>query len=250
MLLRGPNQTLRLDLCNVLFLFFPTFLFHISQWKHGWFWFGFTGEQGQPPTPRSHHASAILGSNGYISGGVVSVFTWLSKAKQAVDRLLFACTSAGCGSAGFVLRGPGELDLEPNVTLFHRLITVINVSVFDLVTLITCLLYASDLPCSSSPPGRSMFSMTPTSDHTLFIFGGAGADRNTLSKSAVFLWFFYVSVWPFDRCGYFCGSFWWFGVSHWVWLRPLPMRSLVQKTSSKQSRFGNPFKLCLMLSGG
>lgn len=51
-------------------------------------------------------------------------------------------------------------------------------------------LYISDLPRCSTPPGRSMFTITPTSDHTLFVYGGVGADGNTLSESLtpLFLW--------------------------------------------------------------
>lgn len=221
-----------------------------SQWKHGWFCFGFIDKQGQPPTPRSRHASAILGNNGYISGGVVSVFTQFSTAysqkncwQTCLDDAaiqLFACTSAGRCSAGFVLLGPGDLDLDRTVTLFHTLVTVSLL----FLTLI-CFLYVSDLPYSSAPPGRSMFSMTPTSDHTLFIFGGADTDRNTLSKSDVFVWFFYVSMWLFSWL--FSGGL----VSRWVWLRPLSSWSLIHqeiKPSLKQSRSRNPFKLCLMFS--
>lgn len=57
-------------------------------------------------------------------------------------------------------------------------------------------LYISDLPHCSTPPGRSMFTITPTSDHTLFIYGGVGADGNTLSESLMrlFLWDFHVSI--------------------------------------------------------
>lgn len=80
MLLRGPNQRLRLDMANfgapppaTVCADFP------SEIMDG---FGFMDKQGQPPTPRSHHASAILGNSGYISGGVVSVFTQLSTASS------------------------------------------------------------------------------------------------------------------------------------------------------------------------
>ncbi|KAK1881192.1 Kelch domain containing protein 1 [Dissostichus eleginoides] len=38
-----------------------------------------------------------------------------------------------------------------------------------------------DFSPSCSPLGRSMFTMTPTSDHTLFIYGGLGIDGNTLN---------------------------------------------------------------------
>lgn len=34
--------------------------------------------QGQPPRPRSQHASATLGNRGYVSGGVVSAFKQFS----------------------------------------------------------------------------------------------------------------------------------------------------------------------------
>ncbi|XP_056914474.1 kelch domain-containing protein 1-like isoform X2 [Takifugu flavidus] len=40
-----------------------------------------------------------------------------------------------------------------------------------------------DLPHCSAPPGRSMFTITPTSDHALFIYGGVGADGNTLNDA-------------------------------------------------------------------
>uniref|UniRef100_H3BWT9 Kelch domain containing 1 n=1 Tax=Tetraodon nigroviridis TaxID=99883 RepID=H3BWT9_TETNG len=88
--------------------------------------------QGLPPSPRSRHASAVLGNKGYISGGVL---------QEAAQLDLFC------------------LDLETwTWTELH-------------------------LPCSSAPPGRSMFSITPTSDHTLFIFGGVDSDRNTLNDA-------------------------------------------------------------------
>ncbi|XP_030256025.1 kelch domain-containing protein 1-like [Sparus aurata] len=40
-----------------------------------------------------------------------------------------------------------------------------------------------DVSQSSAPLGRSMFTMTPTSDHTLFIYGGLGVDGNTLNDA-------------------------------------------------------------------
>lgn len=57
-------------------------------------------------------------------------------------------------------------------------------------------LHISDLPHRSTPPGRSMFTITPTSAHTLFIYGGVGADGTTLSKSLMrlCLWDFYMSL--------------------------------------------------------
>lgn len=51
-----------------------------------------------------------------------------------------------------------------------------------------CLSSISDVSQSSAPLGRSMFTMTPTSDHTLFIYGGLGVDGNTLSKSRQQTW--------------------------------------------------------------
>lgn len=63
-----------------------------------------------------------------------------------------------------------------------------------MITLKISFLYVSDLLWPSAPSGRSMFSMTPTSDHQLFIFGGADADRNTLSKFGVFVGFFCFHV--------------------------------------------------------
>lgn len=51
-----------------------------------------------------------------------------------------------------------------------------------------CLSSISDVSQSSAPLGRSMFTMTPTSDHTLFIYGGLGVDGNTLSKSRQKTW--------------------------------------------------------------
>ncbi|XP_073346124.1 kelch domain-containing protein 1-like [Pagrus major] len=38
-----------------------------------------------------------------------------------------------------------------------------------------------DVSRCCAPLGRSMFTMTPTSDHTLFIYGGLGVDGNTLN---------------------------------------------------------------------
>ncbi|XP_059181369.1 kelch domain-containing protein 1-like [Centropristis striata] len=43
-----------------------------------------------------------------------------------------------------------------------------------------------DVSTSGAPLGRSMFSMTPTSDHMLFIYGGLGTDGNTLSDAWTF----------------------------------------------------------------
>ncbi|XP_063749465.1 kelch domain-containing protein 1-like isoform X2 [Eleginops maclovinus] len=40
-----------------------------------------------------------------------------------------------------------------------------------------------DISSSCSPLGRSMFTMTPTSDNTLFIYGGLGTDGNTLNDA-------------------------------------------------------------------
>ncbi|XP_071401832.1 kelch domain-containing protein 1-like [Centroberyx affinis] len=40
-----------------------------------------------------------------------------------------------------------------------------------------------DLPPSCVPLGRSMHTLTPTSDHTLFLFGGLGTDGNPLSDA-------------------------------------------------------------------
>ncbi|XP_054455205.1 kelch domain-containing protein 1-like [Anoplopoma fimbria] len=40
-----------------------------------------------------------------------------------------------------------------------------------------------DVSPSCVPLGRSMFTMTPTSDHTLFIYGGLGMDGNTLNDA-------------------------------------------------------------------
>ncbi|KAF1373607.1 hypothetical protein PFLUV_G00240660 [Perca fluviatilis] len=40
-----------------------------------------------------------------------------------------------------------------------------------------------DIPASCVPLGRSMFTMTPMSDHTLFIYGGLGTHGNTLNDA-------------------------------------------------------------------
>ncbi|XP_040032597.2 kelch domain-containing protein 1 [Gasterosteus aculeatus] len=40
-----------------------------------------------------------------------------------------------------------------------------------------------DLGPSRAPLGRSMFTMTPTSDHTLFVYGGLGTDGSTLNDA-------------------------------------------------------------------
>ncbi|XP_029312521.1 kelch domain-containing protein 1-like [Cottoperca gobio] len=40
-----------------------------------------------------------------------------------------------------------------------------------------------DISPSCSPLGRSMFTMTPTSDHTLFIYGGLSTDGKTLNDA-------------------------------------------------------------------
>ncbi|XP_070708381.1 kelch domain-containing protein 1-like [Pempheris klunzingeri] len=40
-----------------------------------------------------------------------------------------------------------------------------------------------DVSQSCTPLGRSMFTMTPTSDHTLFIYGGLGTNGNTLNDA-------------------------------------------------------------------
>ncbi|XP_034050641.1 kelch domain-containing protein 1-like [Thalassophryne amazonica] len=85
---------------------------------------------GSAPSPRSCHASALLGNKGYISGGL----------------------------------GRAELDI------------------FSL-DLETWTWTAFDTPLSFTPPGRSMHTMTPVSDHTLFIYGGLGRDGNTLNDA-------------------------------------------------------------------
>ncbi|KAL6094560.1 uncharacterized protein ACO6RY_15940 [Pungitius sinensis] len=40
-----------------------------------------------------------------------------------------------------------------------------------------------DLPPSRAPLGRSMFTMTPTSGHALFVYGGLGTDGKTLNDA-------------------------------------------------------------------
>ncbi|KAM3591668.1 uncharacterized protein V6R79_005615 [Siganus canaliculatus] len=40
-----------------------------------------------------------------------------------------------------------------------------------------------DVPQSCPPPGRSMFTMTPISDHSLFVYGGLSTDGNTLNDA-------------------------------------------------------------------
>ncbi|XP_054609066.1 kelch domain-containing protein 1-like [Dunckerocampus dactyliophorus] len=86
--------------------------------------------QGPVPTHRGCHASAVVGSKGYVCGGV-----------ESADLDLFC------------------LDLDKWTW------TQFNVS-----------------PCCA-PLGRSMHTMTPTSDHTLFVFGGLGADGSTLNDA-------------------------------------------------------------------
>eukprot|EP00064_Thunnus_orientalis_P010872 superscaffoldBa00001514_g10901 len=44
-------------------------------------------------------------------------------------------------------------------------------------------LVAGDTSPSCTPLGRSMHTMTPISDHTLFIYGGLGTDGNTLNDA-------------------------------------------------------------------
>ncbi|KAL7372910.1 hypothetical protein ABVT39_023941 [Epinephelus coioides] len=40
-----------------------------------------------------------------------------------------------------------------------------------------------DISSSSGPQGRSMFTMTPTSDHTLFVYGGLSVEGKTLNDT-------------------------------------------------------------------
>ncbi|KAM9831208.1 LOW QUALITY PROTEIN: kelch domain-containing protein 1-like [Neosynchiropus ocellatus] len=89
--------------------------------------------QGPAPSPRGHHASAVLGNRGYISGGA-----------ESTDLCLFS------------------IDLD-TWTWTHL-----------------------DVPSSSAPPGRSMHTMTPVSDHSLFVYGGLSTNGNTLSDCWLF----------------------------------------------------------------
>ncbi|KAK2884522.1 kelch domain-containing protein 1-like isoform X2 [Channa argus] len=86
--------------------------------------------RGPAPTPRSSHASALLGNKGYISGGV-----------EASELDMFC------------------LDLETWTW------TQFNIS------------------SPGRPQGRFMHTMTATSDHTLFVYGGFGIDGNTLNDA-------------------------------------------------------------------
>ncbi|KAM8888765.1 kelch domain-containing protein 1-like isoform 1-T1 [Synchiropus picturatus] len=89
--------------------------------------------QGPAPSPRGHHASAVLGNRGYISGGA-----------ESTDLCLFS------------------IDLD------------------------TWTWTELDVPSSSAPPGRSMHTMTPISDHALFVYGGLSTNGNTLSDGWIF----------------------------------------------------------------
>ncbi|KAF7203989.1 kelch domain-containing protein 1 [Nothobranchius furzeri] len=86
--------------------------------------------QGPAPAPRGCHASALLGSKGYITGGA-----------ETAELDIFC------------------LDLE------------------------TWTWTQIDFPPSRAPLGRSMHTMTSTSDKNLFIYGGLGIDGNTLNDA-------------------------------------------------------------------
>lgn len=94
---------------------------------------------------------------------------------------------AGCSRVGHVLLRPGDLDMDSIVkrpslfSYFHISYLFRSSNCLSAVPL--CSLSPSDLSSSCSPLGRSMHTMTAISDHTLFIYGGLGADGNTLSKS-------------------------------------------------------------------
>lgn len=104
---------------------------------------------------------------------------------------------AGSYRVGNVLLRPGNLDLDSIVklpSLFNVVVTFILGLIFeafhsnDILTsvkfcYVCVLLYTSDISQSCTPAGRSMFTMTPISDHTLFMYGGVSTNRNTLSKS-------------------------------------------------------------------
>lgn len=98
---------------------------------------------------------------------------------------------AGSCSVGHVLLGPGDVDLDSIVNLLHsfRVVVTFNVDSPHSNDFLSCVVFTStsDVSQSLGPLGRSMFTMTPTSDHTLFIYGGLCAYGTTLSKSGFLL---------------------------------------------------------------
>lgn len=113
------------------------------------------------------------------------------------------------------------------------------------------------------PLGRSMFSMTPISDHTLFIYGGLGADGNTLSKfwplnkyQSQMLLRLSQRVQVFMLCGGFaslCDRLSWLSnKKYWVTLRWCPglgARSVISPLLlpwTSVPKVEEPFLFCLM----
>lgn len=101
-------------------------------------------------------------------------------------------TFAGSSRVGHVLLRPGHLDLDRTVNFLSLLHAYKSNDLigFDLSGLLTTALYFfylsflnSDISSAFAPLGRSWHTMTPTSDHTLFMYGGFGTNGDTLSKS-------------------------------------------------------------------
>lgn len=113
---------------------------------------------------------------------------------------------AGSGIVGHVLLGLGNLDLDSTVKLLPSFTHSEPFDVWLLLLLIlvlhwhlTCYPlcaspFVSDLSQTCAPLGRSMFTMTATSDQTLFIYGGLGVNGNTLSKSGLQTSVFHISA--------------------------------------------------------
>lgn len=100
----------------------------------------------------------------------------------------------GNSRVGHLLLGPWDLDMDPIVrSPFICIIDFKNIYLFPSnPAVLLCSSFFSDIPPSCAPLGRSMHTMTSTSDHTLFIYGGLGIDGNTLSESHSCIWRFTI----------------------------------------------------------
>nr|XP_057934213.1 kelch domain-containing protein 1-like isoform X2 [Doryrhamphus excisus] len=190
-------------------------MFSVDLMQQCYVWKKVTASKGTPPSPRTKHSCWVHGDRLIYFGGYgcktllevrntsLSSFVIEEMSWTTIGDTLFRCwgwnnevnvfdthtttwsvpetqgpapTHRGChasavvGNKGYVCGGveSAELDLfclDLDSDSDKWTWTQFNVS-----------------PCCA-PLGRSMHTMTPTSDHTLFVFGGLGADGRTLNDA-------------------------------------------------------------------
>ncbi|KAF3853884.1 hypothetical protein F7725_014572 [Dissostichus mawsoni] len=116
---------------------------------------------------------------GFIETGQQPLETFYSGAGAGTMKSVFMNHIRPCG----VRQRLGVLPLRPEAAMQVPLWETKETLELDMfcLDLDTWTWTQFDFSPSCSPLGRSMFTMTPTSDHTLFIYGGLGIDGNTLN---------------------------------------------------------------------